>query len=151
MTVNRRVDDGVVKVQAGFLNAGVPVAGVLFELAVESRVRTQRAAEGGFVIRGTAHPAVAQARPLGNRIALLAQIVGAFRHAEEFMGIAAAAGIGVPAQGVLHFRFMQRIVQLGDGGGGVAEGRMRGDVFDAFAVDVNLAAILQALQVLFTG
>ena len=67
------------------------------------------------------------------------------------MGIAAAAGIGVPAQGVLHFWFMQRIVQLADGGGGVAEGRVRGDVFDALAVDVNLAAILQALQVLFTG
>ncbi len=98
MTVNRRVDDRVVKVQAGFLNAGVPVAGVLFELAVEGRVRAQRAAEGGFVIRGAAHPAVAQARPLGDRIALLAQVIGAFRHAEEFMGIAAAAGIGVPAQ-----------------------------------------------------
>jgi hypothetical protein len=31
------------------------------------------------------------------------------------------------------------------------EGGMRGDVFDALAVDVNFAAILQAFQVLFTG
>jgi hypothetical protein len=67
------------------------------------------------------------------------------------VGIAAAAGIGAPAQGILHVRFVQRVVHLGDGGGGVAEGRMGGDVFDALAVDINLAAVLQAFQVLFTG
>nr|VUD35226.1 Uncharacterised protein [Raoultella sp. NCTC 9187] len=67
------------------------------------------------------------------------------------MRIAAAAGIGVPAQGVLQRRFVQRIVQLADGGGGVAERRVRGDVFDALAVDINFAAVLQALQVLFPG
>ena len=39
MAVDRRVDDGVVKVQAGFLNTCVPVAGVLLELTVEGRVR----------------------------------------------------------------------------------------------------------------
>ena len=59
MAVDRRVDDRVVKVQAGFLNAGVPVAGVLLELAVKRRVGAQRAAEGGFVVWGAAHPAVA--------------------------------------------------------------------------------------------
>lgn len=60
------------------------------------------------------------------------------------MGVAAAAGIGAPAQGILHLRFVQRIVQLSDGGRGITEGRMRGDVFHALAVNINFAAILQA-------
>jgi len=48
VAVDRRVDDGVVKVEAGFLNAGVPVAGVLLELAIKRRVRPQRTA--GWVV-----------------------------------------------------------------------------------------------------
>ena len=60
VTVNWRVDDRVVEVQASFLNARVPVAGVLLELAVERRVRAQRAAEGRFVVRGAPHPAVGE-------------------------------------------------------------------------------------------
>ena len=144
VAVDRRVDDGVVEVQAGFLNAGVPVAGVLLELAVEGRVGAQRAAERGFVVRRAAHPAVAQARPLGDGVALLAQVVGAFRHAEELVGIAAAAGVGAPAQRVLHVRLVQRVVHLCDGGCRIAKRRMGGDVFDAFAVDVNLTPVLQA-------
>ena len=67
------------------------------------------------------------------------------------MSVAAAAGIGVPAQLVLHFRFVQRIVQLAHRGRRVAERRVGGDILDAFAVDVDLTAILQAFQVLFTG
>ena len=144
VAVDRRVNDGVVEVQAGFLNAGVPVAGVLFELAVEGRVGAERAAERGFVVRRAAHPAVAQARPLGDGVALLAQVVGAFRHAEELVGIAAAAGVGAPAERVLHLRLVQRVVHLCDGGRRVAKRRMGGDVFDALAVDINLTAVLQA-------
>ena len=60
------------------------------------------------------------------------------------MGVATAASIGAPAQGILHLRFMQRIVQLSDGGRGITEGRVGGDVFHALAVDINFAAILQA-------
>ena len=67
------------------------------------------------------------------------------------MGVAAAAGIGAPAQGILQLGFMQRVVHLGDGGGGVAERRVGGHVLNAFAVDIDFAAVLQALQVLFTG
>ena len=144
VAVDRRVNDGVVEVQAGFLNAGVPVPGVLLELAVEGRVGAQRAAERGFVVRRAAHPAVAQARPLGDGVALLAQVVGAFRHAEELVGIAAAAGVGAPAQRVLHVRLVQRVVHLRDGGRRIAKRRMGGDVFDALAVDVNLTPVLQA-------
>ncbi|CNU62116.1 Uncharacterised protein [Salmonella enterica subsp. enterica serovar Bovismorbificans] len=61
VAVNGRVDDSMVKVQAGLLNAGVPVAGVLLKLAVEGWVSAQSAAKGGFVIRCASHPAVTQA------------------------------------------------------------------------------------------
>ena len=60
------------------------------------------------------------------------------------MGVAAAAGIGTPAQRVLHVRLVQRIVHLRDGGCRIAKRRMSGHVFDALAVDINLTAILQA-------
>ena len=60
------------------------------------------------------------------------------------MGVATAAGISAPAQGILHLRFVQRIVQLRDGSGGVTEGRVGGDILYALAVDINFAAILQA-------
>lgn len=60
------------------------------------------------------------------------------------MGVAAAAGISAPAQGILHLRFVQRIVQLSDGGRGVTEGRVGSDILHALAVDINFAAILQA-------
>ena len=144
VAVDGRVDDSVVKVQTGLLNAGVPVTGILLELAVEGRVCAKRAAERGFVVRRAAHPAVAQARPPGDGVALLTQVVGAFRHAEELVGVTAAAGVGAPAQRVLHVRFVQRVVHLRDGGRRIAKRRMGGDVFNALAVDINLAAILQA-------
>ena len=60
------------------------------------------------------------------------------------MGVAAAAGIGAPAQGILHLRFVQRIVQLRDRSRGVTESRVGGDILHALAVDINFAAILQA-------
>ncbi|SSK84980.1 Uncharacterised protein [Klebsiella pneumoniae] len=60
------------------------------------------------------------------------------------MGVAAAAGIGAPAQGILHFRFVQRIVQLSDRSRGITESRVGGDILHALAVNINFAAILQA-------
>ena len=151
MAVDRWIDDGVVKVQAGFLNAGVPVAGVLFKLTIKFWVSTQRTAKRGFVVRSTPHPAVAQARPFGDGIALLAQVIGTSRDAEKLVGIAAAAGVGTPAQGVLQFGFVQRIVHLGDRSGCVAKSWMRSHVFNTLTVNIDFAAVLQALQILFTS
>ena len=62
------------------------------------------------------------------------------------MGVTAAAGVGAPAQRILHVRFVQRVVHLRDGGRRIAKRRMGGDVFNALAVDINLAAILQAFK-----
>ena len=59
---------------------------------------------------------------------------------------AAVAGIGRHQQLVLVLGVVQRIVEPRDHARGVAEGRMRGDVLDALAVDVDLAAVAQRLQ-----
>ena len=61
MTIDRWVNNRVVKVEASFLNTGVPVTGVLLELTVKARIRAQCATESSFVVWGTAHPAIAQA------------------------------------------------------------------------------------------
>lgn len=58
VAVDRRVDDGMVEVQAGFLDALVPGFRVVLETPVEARVGAEGAAEGGLVVRGAAHPAV---------------------------------------------------------------------------------------------
>ncbi|CSG60541.1 Uncharacterised protein [Shigella sonnei] len=67
------------------------------------------------------------------------------------MGIAAAAGVGVPAQRVLHLRFVQRVVQLGNRRCRITKCRMSSDVFHSLAIDIDLATILQAFQILFPG
>ena len=45
-------------------------------------------------------------------------------------------------------RVVQGIVQAGDHPGRVAKGRVGGDILDALAVEPDLAAVAQALQVL---
>ncbi len=82
-----------------------PVAGVLLELAVKRRVGAQRAAEGGFVVWDCSPSSRSKRDHSGDGVALLAQIVGAFRHAGRIYGCAAAAGIGAPSLGSLHLRF----------------------------------------------
>ncbi|SQI30983.1 Uncharacterised protein [Serratia plymuthica] len=151
VAVNRRVDDGVVKVQTGFLNAFVPMAGVIGELTVKLRVSPQSAAEGRLVIRGAPHPAVGLARPVGDGVTLLAHFFRAAGVAEELVGVAAVAGVGIPAQTILADRIVQRIVQLADRSRRIAERRVGGDVLHPLAVDIDFAAILQAFQVFGAG
>ena len=67
---------------------------------------------------------------------------------EEAVRVAAGAGVGRRGQGFLALGVVQRIVELGDRDGGVAEGRVLGDILDALAVDIDLAAVAQRLEVL---
>ena len=141
----------MVEVEARFLDALVPGTSVLLEATIELGVGAQGAAEGGFVVRGAAHPAVGQPRPFGNGIALLAQVAGGTSEAEELMGVSAVAGIGLPAQLVLGGRVVQGVVEFGHGRRGVAKGGVGGHILDAIAVDVDLAVVLEAGEVLGTG
>ncbi len=62
------------------------------------------------------------------------------------MGVAAAAGVRAPAEGILHVWLVQGIVHLGDGRRRIAKCRVGSDVLNALAVDINLTAILQAFK-----
>ena len=67
------------------------------------------------------------------------------------MGIAAAAGIGGAGQHALPRRVVQRVVQPRDGAHRVTESGVGGDVGDALAVDIDFAAVAQALHVFRAG
>jgi hypothetical protein len=45
-------------------------------------------------------------------------------------------------------RIMQRIVQAHDGAGSVTEGGVRRHILHAFAIDVDLACVAQAFEIL---
>jgi hypothetical protein len=64
------------------------------------------------------------------------------------VGKAARAGIGRSDKNVSGFRIVQSIIETGNRARAVAKRRMRGDVLDALAVDIDLAAIAQAFKVL---
>ena len=70
---------------------------------------------------------------------------------EERMGIAAASGIGRRRQDTALARIVQRVIEPGCHADRVAEGRMHRDVFDALAVDVDLAVVAQARHVFIAG
>ena len=146
VAVDRRIDQRVVEEQHGFLAALVPGARIVGELAVELGIGAERVEERRLVIGAPAEPAVSDARPGGDGVALRDHVLAALRHLEEFVGVAAGAGIGRRGEHVLGRLVVQRVVEQRDGAGRIAERRMFGDVLDALAVDVDLAVVLERLQ-----
>ncbi len=73
------------------------------------------------------------------------------RDAEELVGKSAIPGVGRAGQHVLGSGVVQRVIELRDGAGGVAERRMGGDIGNALAIDVDLATVAQAFEVFLAG
>ena len=84
-------------------------------------------------------------------VALADQVLARVRDAEEFVGEPARAGVGRAGQHVLLLGIVQRIVEPRDGARGIAERRMRGDVLDPLAVDIDFAAVAQAFEIFLAG
>ena len=133
------------------LRAPVPVLRVVGELVVEIVVGAERVHQRRLVVRRAPHPAVGHARPGGDRVALADQVLARVRDAEELVGEAAVAGVGRAGQHVLGAPDRAAHRRAGDRARGVAERRMRGDVVDALAVDVDLAAVAQAFEIFLAG
>ena len=150
VAVHRRIHDRVIDEGDFLLHLLVPAPRVFLERLVEVGVGAERGEEGGLVIRAAAHPAVGHARPLGDGIARAHHLFGVARGLEEFVRVAAAAGVGLGSTACLAL-IVQSIVQAGQHPDGVAEGRMGGDVLDPFAVDPDLAPVAQALDVFLRG
>src|SRR6478752_2549004 len=68
------------------------------------------------------------------------QVLARMRDAKELVGEGARAGVGRAGQDIFLFGVMQRVIEPGDTARGIAEGRVRGDVLDPLAVDIDLAA-----------
>ena len=70
VAVDRRIDQRVVEIEHRLLRALVPGARVVGELAVKLGVGAERVEEGGLVVGAAAEPAVGDARPGGDGVAL---------------------------------------------------------------------------------
>ena len=149
--VDRRIDDGVIHEQHVLLRAAVPSLGVVGELAVEIVVGAERVHQRRLVIRRAAHPAVGHARPQRDSVALRNQILARARGAEEFVGEARRAGVGRAGQYALGLVVVQRVVKPGNRARGVTERRMRGDILDTLAINVDFAAVAQAFEIFRPG
>jgi hypothetical protein len=84
-------------------------------------------------------------------VALGDEILARARGAEELVGVAAGAGVGLAGQQHLALGIVQRIVKPRDRTRGIAERRVRGDVLDPLAIDIDLAAVAQAFEIFRAG
>src|SRR5262245_1065244 len=84
-------------------------------------------------------------------IALPDQLLAGTSGAKEFVGEAAGPRIRWRGENVLARGIVQRVVEARDGSRRVAERRMRGDVTDALAINIDLASIAQAREIFRTG
>ena len=142
------MDDGVIDERHALLAEAVPALRVLLPGRVEFGVGAQRAQERGLVVGRAAEPAVAELRPLGDGVAAGDGFLDILRALEVGVRHAAVARVRRHQQLVLVLGIVQRVVKARDHACGIAEGRMRGDVLDALAVDVDLAVVAQRLQIL---
>ncbi len=146
VAVDGRMDDGVVDERHALLGEAVPALGVLLPGRVELGVGAERAEERRLVVGRAAEPAVAELGPLGDGVAAGDQLLDGPGALEVGVRHAAVAGVGRHQQLGAMLGVVQRVVEARQHARGVAEGRMRGDVLDALAVDVDLAAVAQQLQ-----
>ena len=151
VAIDRRMDDGVVDERHALLAELVPALGVVLIGLVEIGIGAERGQERRLVVRRAAHPAVGDLGPFGDRVAAGDQIVHGLRRLEEGVRHAAIAGVGRQHQLVLVLVVVQRVVEARDHARGVAEGRMRGDVLDPLAIDVDVAVVAQRVEIFRAG
>ncbi len=147
LAVDRRVDDGVIHEQDVFLRTPVPALGVLGELSVELVIGAERVHQRRLVVGRAPHPAVGHPCPGRDGVTLRYHVLARARGAEEFVGVAARPGVGRRSQHVFGLRIVQGIVEPCDRARGIAERRVRGDVVNTLAVDIDLAPILEAREI----
>src|SRR5262249_21341179 len=129
----------------------VPGARVAGKLSVEVRIRAERIEDRGLAVGTPAVPAIAEARPCGDGIALRHDVLSRAGDLEEFVRVAARAGVRLSRQHAPRLCIVQGIVQPRDRGGAVAERGVFRHIGDAVAVDVDLTAIAQGFDEFGSG
>ena len=152
VAIDRRVDDRVVDERHALLAEAVPAPARCPGRVVEVGVGAERREERRLVVGRAAHPAVGDPRPFGDRVGGPAiKSARRLRRLEEGVRQAAAAGVGRQQDLARALRIVERIEQARGHARGVAERRVRGDVLDPLAVDVDLAPVAQRIQILGGG
>ena len=146
VAVHRGIDQGMVQERHALLGILVPVQSITGVIAEIFRVESQGQHQAGLVVRGTPHPAVGQAGPLGDRLALRNHVLAGFRHFKIGMRKTAVTGIRIGAQVRVLLIIMQRVVKAGHHPGGIAKGRVFRHVRDPLPVDPDLPVVLQVLE-----
>src|SRR5260370_11796354 len=145
----RRIDEHVVEEEylRGILF--VPSPCILCVRGIKVGSGTERSHEGRLVIWGAPHPAIGQPGPCLDGIACLGQLLRRVAGGKELVRADPKAVSG--QQCILQSRIVQRVVEPGDGAHAVTKSRVRCDIGDAFAIDVELSTIAQTLQIFRTG
>src|SRR5580704_7369384 len=102
------------------------------------------------MIRRAAAEAAGQSGPSLQRLAPLHQLLVIARHLPAAID-AAIRALRLKRHQLDIFRLRLEVVELGRGEHSVAKGRVRGDVVDKLAVDIDGAAVLERLDVLGAG
>ena len=97
------------------------------------------------VVGRAAHEAIGHARPDRDGLARGHKFCRRVAYGEEFMG---ADAVAIDARQRIAGRgIVQRVIEARDRARGVARGRMRGDILDALAIDIDRPAVAQAFQI----
>ena len=145
------MDDCVVPVEDPFLSLPIPAPGVVLVRLVEVGIGPECGQERRLVIRASPEPSVADPCPFGDRLEVAHTVLDRPREAEELVGHAVAAGIGPGRDHLAPLGIVERVVEPRDRSRRVSERRVGRDVLDPLPVDVDLAAVADALQILVPG
>ena len=149
--VDRRIGDGVVHERHDFLRGLVPAPCIVCESAVIAGINAERIHDRRLVVRRTAHPAIAEPRPGGDRLLLLNQFVSVRCGPEVFVRIASVPGVRWAGEHRLLRGVMQCVVQPGERSRGVAERGVVRDLVDPFTIEEHGAPVPEALPEILAG
>ena len=151
VAIDGRMDDRVIDERNALLAEAIPITRVRLIRVIELSVGAERGEERGLVVGRAADPTISEARPFGDRVAAGDQVVHRLGRFEKGMREAAVAGVARQEQFMLAAVVVQRVVEARDHPCGVAKSRMRRDVPDALAVDIDFAPIAQLLEIFLAG
>ena len=151
IAVYRGIDQGVIQERHAFLRILVPVPGIIGIITEVFRVKSQGQHEAGLVVRSSRHPAIRQARPLGNRFTLRNHVFTRSRHFKIGVGKAAVAGIRTGSQVRVFLLVMQRFVQPRHHPGRITKGGVLRYVLNSLTIDPDFPIVFQIRKKFIAG
>src|SRR5262249_16067078 len=130
VAIHRWINQYMIQVQALGCVASIPIQSVLFEWSIEFRIRSERGHERSFVIGRANHESIRQTSPRCNSITRGQQLLCRIAGRKE--AVCAYTESVHRGEHIAFVGIRERIVQPRHRSGGIAKGRMCGDVGYAF-------------------